>query len=47
MVGVWNCPQETTMTTDKKQPQDHGVIQRKPDGTLELVVRGKRLLRAP
>lgn len=34
------------MTTEKKQPPDHGVIRRKPDGALELVVRGKRLLRA-
>lgn len=33
------------MNTEK--PQDHGVIRRKPDGTVELVVRGKRLPRAP
>lgn len=35
------------MTTEKNQPQDHGVIRRKPDGALELVPRGKRVLRAP
>jgi hypothetical protein len=35
------------MSTEKKQPPDHGVIRRNPDGALELVPRGKRVLRAP
>lgn len=34
------------MTTEKKQPPDQGVIRRKPDGALEFIVKGKRLLHA-
>jgi len=47
MVRSMNLSTGGNMNNEKARVLDHGVVRRMPDGTLELVVRARRLLRAP